>query len=114
MKNVLAIVLFISFRVLEAEAQTQAPVQGPDLDTDSLIASPGTPRLISRQFSFTAGATVDKKGNVLFTDQPNNKIWEYTIEGHLTLFLDSAARPNGMYFNGKANLVPSDDADHHL
>src|SRR5258708_22529096 len=111
MKKVLAIVLFISFRVLEAEAQTQAPVQGPDLDTDSLIASPGTPRLISRQFSFTEGATVDKKGNVLFTDQPNNKIWEYTIKGQLTLFLDSAGRSNGMYFDGKGNLVTC--ADEH-
>jgi gluconolactonase len=84
--------------------QTQPQIQAPDLDTDSLVARFGMPRLISRQFSFTEGAAVDKKGNVFFTDQPNNKIWEYDIRGQLTLFLDSAGRSNGMYFDGTGNL----------
>ena len=45
------------------------------------------PRLISKQFSFTEGASVDKRGNVFFTDQPNNKIWEYSADGKLS-FMD--------------------------
>lgn len=69
------------------------------------------PVLISRQFSFTEGASVDKKGNVFFTDQPNNKIWEYSTDGKLTVFLDSAGRSNGMYFDHKGNLVTC--ADEH-
>jgi gluconolactonase len=69
------------------------------------------PQLISRQFSFTEGASVDKHGNVFFTDQPNNKIWEYDINGKLSLFLDSAGRSNGMYFDRKGNLVTC--ADEH-
>jgi gluconolactonase len=69
------------------------------------------PVLISKQFSFTEGASVDKKGNVFFTDQPNNKIWEYNIDGKLSLFLDSAGRSNGMYFDHKGNLVTC--ADEH-
>jgi len=70
-----------------------------------------TPTLVSKQFSFTEGASVDKKGNVFFTDQPNNKIWEYDTNGKITLFLDSAGRSNGMYFDSKGNLVTC--ADEH-
>ncbi|WP_461452370.1 SMP-30/gluconolactonase/LRE family protein [Mucilaginibacter sp.] len=69
------------------------------------------PQLISRQFTFTEGASVDKKGNVFFTDQPDNKIWEYDINGKLSIFLDSAGRSNGMYFDHQGNLVTC--ADEH-
>ena len=97
--------------ITEGYAQDRDVVQAASFDAASLIASPGVPRLISRQFSFTEGAAVDKKGNVFFTDQPNNKIWEYDLNGQLTLFLDSAGRSNGMYFDGKGNLVTC--ADEH-
>src|ERR1700761_1423624 len=68
-------------------------------------------QLISKQFSFTEGASVDKKGNVFFTDQPNNKIWEYSTDGKLSLFLDNAGRSNGTYFDNKGNLITC--ADEH-
>lgn len=69
------------------------------------------PQLISKQFSFTEGASVDKKGNVFFTDQPNNQIWEYSVDGKLTLWMDKAGRSNGTYFDEKGNLVTC--ADEH-
>lgn len=68
-------------------------------------------QLISKQFSFTEGASVDKKGNVFFTDQPNNKIWEYDVNGKLSLFMDNAGRSNGTYFDSKGNLISC--ADEH-
>ncbi len=77
----------------------------------SLYDTTAKPQLISRQFSFTEGASVDKKGNVFFTDQPNNKIWEYSTDGKLSVFLNSAGRSNGMYFDKKGNLVTC--ADEH-
>lgn len=77
---------------------------------DKPLFNEGTkPQLISKQFSFTEGASVDKKGNVFFTDQPNDKIWEYDTEGKLTLFKDKAGRSNGMYFDKKGNLVTCAD-----
>jgi len=72
------------------------------------------PQLISKQFSFTEGASVDKKGNVFFTDQPNNKIWEYSTDGKLSVFLDSAGRSNGMYFDKNGNLVTCADEHEQL
>src|SRR5260221_8622080 len=72
------------------------------------------PQLISKQFAFTEGASVDKKGNVFFTDQPNNKIWEYSTDGKLSLWLDSAGRSNGTYFDKKGNLVTCADEHNQL
>lgn len=72
------------------------------------------PQLISRQFTFTEGASVDKSGNVFFTDQPNNQIWEYSTDGKLTVFLYNAGRSNGMYFDHKGNLVTCADENEEL
>lgn len=69
------------------------------------------PQLVSRQFKFTEGPAVDKKGNIFFTDQPNNKIWKYSTDGKLSIFLDSAGRANGTYFDRKGNLIVC--ADEH-
>src|SRR5947208_10898857 len=63
------------------------------------------PQLISKQFSFTEGSSVDKQGNVFFTDQPNNKIWEYSVDGKLSIFMEDALHSNGTYFDSKGNLV---------
>ena len=69
---------------------------------------------ISGQFAFTEGAAVDREGNIFFTDQPNNKIWEYTLDRQLVLFMDSAGRSNGMYFDRKGRLVTCADEEEQL
>jgi gluconolactonase len=102
MKTKLSICLLLLAASLSAFAQ--------DAPYDTL----NKPRLISKQFSFTEGASVDKKGNVFFTDQPNNKIWEYSTDGKLSVFLDSAGRSNGMYFDKKGNLVTCADEHEQL
>lgn len=71
-------------------------------------------KLIARQFGFTEGSSVDKKGNVFFTDQNNNKIWKYDTAGKLTLFLDSAGRSNGTCFDHQGNLITCADEHNQL
>ncbi|MBC7417380.1 MAG: SMP-30/gluconolactonase/LRE family protein, partial [Pedobacter sp.] len=71
-------------------------------------------KLISNQFKFTEGASVDRKGNVFFTDQPNNKIWEYSIDGKLSIFLSPAGRANGTMFDKKGNLIVCADEHNQL
>jgi len=68
-------------------------------------------KLISRQFSFTEGPAVNNRGDVYFTDQPNNQIWKYDINGKLSLFKDKAGRANGLYFDRKGKLLAC--ADEH-
>ncbi|MGN6292511.1 MAG: SMP-30/gluconolactonase/LRE family protein [Chitinophagaceae bacterium] len=64
---------------------------------------------ISSQFSFTEGPAVNKKGDIYFTDQPNDKIWKYDVRGNLSLFMDSAGRSNGLYFDRQGNLLACAD-----
>jgi gluconolactonase len=92
----------------------QPAAQQAFFDADSITAGSSGLRLLSHQFSFTEGASVDRSGNVFFTDQPNNKIWEYSTEGKLTLFLDSAGRSNGMYFDAEGNLITCADEQDEL
>jgi len=80
----------------------------------SIVASPATPQLVSRQFVFTEGPAVDRAGNVFFTDQPNDKIWEYDTSGKLSVFLDKAGRANGLYFDRQGNLLACADAEGQL
>ena len=85
-----------------------------DIVSKSLVKNGETPILISNQFSFTEGPAADKKGNVYFTDQPNNKIWKYDTKGRLTLYMDKAGRSNGMYFDAKGNLLTAADEKNEL
>ena len=89
--------------------------QRPAFDSGAVVAE-GAIRLmmVSHRFSFTEGASVDREGNVFFTDQPRNKIWEYTRDERLVLFMDSAGRSNGMYFNKDGRLITCADEQEQL
>ena len=98
--------LFIALLAVCGRVAAQAPA----FDSGLVVAEgPIQPQLLSRQFAFTEGAAVDKAGNVFFTDQPNNRIWEYTLDRELVLFMDSAGRSNGMYFDPEGRLVSCAD-----
>lgn len=71
-------------------------------------------KLISAQFKFTEGASVDKQGNVFFTDQPNDKIWKYGVDGKLSLYMDKSGRANGTYFDKKGNLIVCADENNQI
>jgi gluconolactonase len=71
-------------------------------------------KLIRSDFSFTEGCSPDKQGNVFFTDQPNDKIWKYSTDGKLSVFLDKSGRANGTYFDPEGYLVACADANGEL
>ncbi len=97
--------LFLISVMSNTEAQTHE---------SSIIADGATIQLISDQFSFTEGPATDKDGNVFFTDQPNNKIWKYSTDGKLSLFMSDAGRSNGMYFDNNGNLISCADEHNQL
>lgn len=82
--------------------------QGVDPGTANLFVQDEL-KLIASDFSFTEGCSSDKRGDVFFTDQPNNKIWKYSTAGKLSVFLDKSGRANGTYFDAKGNLVACAD-----
>lgn len=64
---------------------------------------------LAGDFLFTEGPTADKAGNVFFTDQPNDRIMKWSIEGKLSTFKQPAGRANGMYFDAQGNLLACAD-----
>lgn len=80
----------------------------------SIVAKGAKLKLISNQFSFTEGPSCDKKGNIFFTDQPHNQIWEYSVKGKLSMFMDSCGRSNGTFFDNKGNLITCADKKDQL
>ena len=86
----------------------------PPQDTVNIIAPGATLKLVSSQFSFTEGPAANKKGDVYFTDQPNDKIWKYSTDGKLSVFLEKTGRSNGLYFDKKGNLIACADEKNEL
>jgi len=65
-------------------------------------------------FKFTEGPAVDVEGNIFFTDQPNNRIHKWSVDGKLSVFHDKPGRSNGLYFDKKGNLLACADLDNEL
>jgi gluconolactonase len=55
-----------------------------------------------------------KKATFFFTDQPNDKIWKYGIDGKLSLYMDKSGRANGTYFDKKGNLIVCADENNQI
>jgi len=81
---------------------------------DSLLVPGAVPKLVSNQFGFTEGPAVDRKGNIFFTDQPNDKIWKYGTDGKLSVFMENSGRSNGLYFDRRGNLLACADEKNEL
>jgi len=65
-------------------------------------------------FGFTEGPAVDADGNVFFTDQPNDRILKWSIDGKLSTFLEPCGRSNGLYFDREGNLLACADEKNEL
>lgn len=78
-------------------------------ETASVIAPGAKLEKLAGDFQFTEGPTCDKEGNVFFTDQPNNQILKWSVEGKLSTFMKPAGRANGMFFDAKGNLIACAD-----
>jgi len=90
------------------------PAVAQGVDTTGLVKPGATLMEVSKQFTFTEGPAVDRYGNIYFTDQPNDKIWEYDTSGRLSVFLEKTGRANGMYFNRDGNLLACADEKDEL
>ncbi|MHC4678362.1 MAG: SMP-30/gluconolactonase/LRE family protein [Planctomycetota bacterium] len=87
---------------------------------DAGIIAPGAKvEKLADGFSFTEGPAVDAQGNVFFTDQPNNRIHKWSVEGKplggkLSTWHDSPGRANGLYFDKRGNLLACADLNNEL
>ena len=90
----------------------------PSADAESgakKVTAPGaTLQKLAGGFLFTEGGASDAKGNVFFTDQPNDRIWEWTVDGKLSLFLEPCGRSNGLCVDKDGSLWACADENNQL
>ncbi len=79
-----------------------------------IIAKGAKITLLADGFGFTEGPAADKFGNVYFTDQPNNKILVWSVEGRLSTFHNAGGRANGLYFDESGHLLSCSDENNEL
>ncbi|HEY5914356.1 MAG TPA: SMP-30/gluconolactonase/LRE family protein [Verrucomicrobiae bacterium] len=98
---------FLALAILSCAALLQA--------AESKVIAPGASlEKLAGDFSFTEGPACDADGNVFFTDQPNDRILEWSIDGKLTTFMQPAGRANGLCFDRHGNLWACADEKNEL
>jgi len=88
---------------------SQKPEPATPRAEGGVLAPGATLEKLAGGFAFTEGPTSDRDGNVYFTDQPNNRILKWSVDGTLSTFLQPAGRSNGMYFGNAGNLLACAD-----
>jgi len=82
---------------------------------ESKIVAPGaTLQKLASEFAFTEGPACDADGNVFFTDQPNDRILEWSVKGKLSTFMHPCGRANGLSFDRQGNLWACADEKNEL
>jgi len=80
----------------------------------SIVAPGAKVKKLAGGFKFTEGPAVDARGNVFFTDQPNNRIHKWSVDGKLSTFHEKPGRANGLYFDKDGNLLACADLNNEL
>lgn len=79
------------------------------------IIKPGTVlEKLADGFLFTEGPSADSKGNIYFTDQPNDRIMVWSTANKLSTFLQPSGRSNGLAFDRAGNLWACADEKNEL
>jgi gluconolactonase len=85
------------------------------LAADSNIIAPGAKvEKVAGDFAFTEGPACDKEGNVFFTDQPNDRIMKWSVDGKMSVYMQPCGRANGLSFDEEGNLWACADAKNEM
>ena len=80
----------------------------------SVVADGAKVEKLAGGFKFTEGPAADAKGNIFFTDIPNNRIHKWSLGGKLSTFRENSGGANGLYFDKKGNLLACEGGGRRL
>jgi gluconolactonase len=95
-------IFYIGFAFIQKEGKNEIIQPGAQLEK------------LAGGFLFTEGPASDKKGNVYFTDQPNNRIMVWSVSGELSVFMEPCGRSNGLSFDKEGFLWACADEKNEL
>ena len=88
-------------------------IEASNRDTD-IIAPGAKVEKLAGGFQFTEGPAADAAGNIFFTDQPNDRILKWSVEGKLSTFMQPCGRSNGLCVDSQGNLWACADENNQL
>ena len=102
-KPSIAVILLLAWPASNANGQAKGIIE-PGAKLEKLAGG----------FKFTEGPATDADGNIYFTDQPNDRIHKWSVDGKLSTFLEPCGRSNGLCFDAKGNLLACADDKNEL
>jgi gluconolactonase len=87
---------------------------GQKKSLDDIIQPGAKVEKLAEGFLFTEGPAADAKGNVYFTDQPNDRIMIWSLSGKLSTFMQPCGHSNGLSFDKDGNLWACADQKNEL
>lgn len=105
MKATVVVCFLFSFQASFAQNEDKA---------SRVLASGAAAVRVGTGYSFTEGPAADAKGNVYFTDQPNDRILKWSTNGKIEVFMEGAGRSNGLYLDRAGNIWSCADANNEL
>ena len=87
---------------------------GRNAEAASVVAPSAKVEKLAGGFSFTEGPAADAKGNIFFSDIPNNRIHKWSLNGTLSTFRENSGGSNGLYFDKKGNLLACEGGGRRL
>jgi len=93
----------------------ERPAKKEGAGSTDLVAAGAEVKKLAGDFKFTEGPAADAKGDVYFSDIPNNRILKWSVEeGKLSTFLENSGGANGLYFDKDGNLIACQGGERRL
>ncbi len=103
--TLLAVLVLGATGVAKEKVKKEKPVKKEAAKGRSLVAAGAQVKKLTGDFKFTEGPAGDALGNVYFSDIPNNRILQWSLDGKLSTFLENSGGANGLYFDKEGNLL---------
>jgi len=87
---------------------------GYGAEAASVVAPGANVERLAGGFRFTEGPAADAKGNIFFSDIPNNRIHKWSLDGTLSTFRENSGGSNGLYFDKNGNLLACEGGGRRL
>ncbi len=99
-----SLMVYVSLVVLAGYSMAEA----------SVVAGGAKMEKLAGGFQFTEGPAADAKGDVFFTDIPNNRIHKWLLDGTISTFRENSNRANGLYFDDEGHLLACEGGGRRL
>lgn len=93
---------------LSSQGRADPPADASPFAADAKVTK------LAGDFKFTEGPASDEQGNVYFTDQPNDRIHVWSVDGKLSTFMEKCGRSNGLCFGPDGTLWACADENNQL